>query len=522
MNKASALAPDGERGSSQSDDNSQQRIVAGEAPSEDSRDFSTYQVRFSTFWTSGAQTPNAFGLKGKGTIEFRGNAIFVRGWDSDFFGIGKPAGEDFERTRCFDSCSDGKIVRFSVRTKDGGLLPMQFWAVNEDIAAKIASELPRTVSDEVKAVQDYTARLDSIGRNGKITITLIAINALVFICVALSGGGVWSPNVVVLRGWGTMYGPAVRAGEWWRLVSACFLHFGLLHLVMNMITLAFVGAFAEREFGGPRFALMYLLSGVLGATCSLLWNSNIDSAGASGAIFGLYGALLVVRFRKDLDIPPFLLKQQQGIAVAFILSNVYISLRLHLHVDYAAHAGGLVGGMLVGFVLATPLTSDSAKDKSRANRFEIGIISLAAIGALLMIVPNFRIARSVPEPLPESVKRLLDEEVEVHGVAMKILACVQSGALSKAYCRTRLTTEVEPRMARIRVDVAVVGKSYETRAQRAALLSATFLDQMGLAASLLEGASALESEKLVADARNKLNDAGATLSELQQIRKSDQ
>jgi rhomboid protease GluP len=127
-----------------------------------------------------------------------------------------------------------------------------------------------------------------------VTVVLIGINLLVFVAMLAFGAGLWhSPNNVQLQ-WGANFGPATEDGEWWRLGSALFLHFGLLHLATNMFALADAGHLVERMFGHARFAAIYVASGLTGNLLSLIVHGDrAVSGGASGAIFGIYGALLV-------------------------------------------------------------------------------------------------------------------------------------------------------------------------------------------------------------------------------------
>ena len=126
-----------------------------------------------------------------------------------------------------------------------------------------------------------------------VTFALIAANLLVFAAMLAAGAGLWHSANGVQLAWGANFGPATQDGQWWRLGSALFLHFGLLHLAMNMLALWDGGRLVERMYGHVRFVAIYFVAGLAGNVASLVaQGSGAVSGGASGAIFGVYGALI--------------------------------------------------------------------------------------------------------------------------------------------------------------------------------------------------------------------------------------
>ena len=127
----------------------------------------------------------------------------------------------------------------------------------------------------------------------RITPLLIAANVIVFVAMLFNGAGLWHSQNGVQLAWGANFGPATQDGQWWRLGSALFLHFGLLHISLNMFALWDAGQWVERMYGHFRFAVIYFSAGLAGNLLSLVIHAgHAVSGGASGAIFGLYGALL--------------------------------------------------------------------------------------------------------------------------------------------------------------------------------------------------------------------------------------
>ena len=184
-----------------------------------------------------------------------------------------------------------------------------------------------------------------------ITSILIGLNILVFLAMLTSGLSPVNPTAEQVLHWGANFGPLTESGQWWRLLTACFLHFGIIHIGFNMYVLYQVGFFTERLFGGVRYLALYLIAGVGGNIIGLLLHPNVVAAGASGAIFGVYGGLLayLLRYRGVVN-------RQAAQAVSrsvfiFLGYNLFFGLA-DRHTDLTAHIGGLVTGFLVGTVLA--------------------------------------------------------------------------------------------------------------------------------------------------------------------------
>lgn len=170
------------------------------------------------------------------------------------------------------------------------------------------------------------------------TIGLIVANISIFLIFTLLGK---SEDVLFMQQYGAMYEPYVIEGhEYYRLLTSVFLHFGIEHLLNNMVMLGAIGYHLEPEIGRIRFLLVYFLSGIGGNICSLLFNVSfgnaVVSAGASGAVFGLMGALLCAVIRNKGRIGRL---NKRGVLVLVVLS-LYLGLTSS-GVDNAAHIGGL-------------------------------------------------------------------------------------------------------------------------------------------------------------------------------------
>jgi rhomboid protease GluP len=196
------------------------------------------------------------------------------------------------------------------------------------------------------------------------------------------------PDGVAMLRFGTNYGPLTASGEWWRLFTAMFLHFGLVHLLLNMWALLSLGMLTERLYGSARFAMLYLFAGLVGSLASYYWHPNLNSAGASGAIFGVIGALLAFMLNPRTRIPPTVAAAQRNSALVFIAYNLANGFA-HQGIDNAAHLGGLTGGFVIGWLLARPLTREAREDSAHAGALVgLGALALLVIGAWPVIHPS--------------------------------------------------------------------------------------------------------------------------------------
>jgi membrane associated rhomboid family serine protease len=169
------------------------------------------------------------------------------------------------------------------------------------------------------------------------TKALIALNVVVYLITAVQGHGINNPGGALFEKW-ALYGPAVAQGDWWRLVTAMFLHGFLLHIAMNMLALWWIGQPVEQYLGRTRFVLLYFASGLAGSAGALLQAPHTVTVGASGAIFGILGAMLVLEWN--------LTGRLTGPAMTMIVLNLAISFGFS-GISWGGHVGGLIGGILI-------------------------------------------------------------------------------------------------------------------------------------------------------------------------------
>lgn len=179
------------------------------------------------------------------------------------------------------------------------------------------------------------------------TSIILDLNILVFLLMVFSGIHIISPNGMELLQWGANRRFETTGGEWWRLLTSMFLHGGIMHLFLNISGLVIAAIFVEPLLGRKNYFILYILSGLCGSLASIWWYSNTISVGASGAIFGLYGAILGL-----LLTNAFPKGGKKGI---LMMIGIYVGINLLWGltggIDNAAHIGGLLSGALIGIIL---------------------------------------------------------------------------------------------------------------------------------------------------------------------------
>lgn len=256
---------------------------------------------------------------------------------------------------------------------------------------------PQGVQRVVRPAQRAVTGVGSRRMNA-VTLTLIGINVFVYLAELAAGGTIdgtnnWIYNhgalfmsgAYVQGGIGILPAHAIAPGfhligvahgEWWRLIAAAFLHYGPLHLAINMYSLYFAGTLLENVIGRWRFALLYLASGIAGSAGALLLSPNSQTAGASGAIFGILGALFVLERNRHISTG--------GQIAMLIVLNLVLSFAL-AGISIGGHIGGLIGGAAAMFAIQFA----DRKGLPRWSAYVIcAVIGVAAIAAAIAISGN--------------------------------------------------------------------------------------------------------------------------------------
>jgi membrane associated rhomboid family serine protease len=243
--------------------------------------------------------------------------------------------------------------------------------------ASVGFQCPDCVREGAATVRRPRTAFGGRARAGSayVTIGLIAVNVVFFI-IANATGGSGSDFVTKLELWTDPHAPFFKAqgiegvaqGAYWQLITSTFLHVEVLHIVLNMIGLWIFGSFLEAQLGRWRYLSLYLLSGLAGSVAVyLLTDPNAaPSLGASGSIFGLFGAALVVLLRQRADVSQLLLLLVLNLVITFTASNI----------AWQAHLGGLAAGLLLGAGFAYA-------PRQRRQVVHVGLIGLVGVACVV-------------------------------------------------------------------------------------------------------------------------------------------
>jgi membrane associated rhomboid family serine protease len=194
-----------------------------------------------------------------------------------------------------------------------------------------------------------------IGDKQPITTTLVGMNVAVFVVMVLMGVPPVEPTSAQLLKWGANWGPLSLGAEPWRMLASNYVHIGIIHIALNMWCLWNLGFLAERVFDPWTYVLTYTACGLGGSLVSLWWNPLRIGAGASGAIFGLAGALIAALYLGHLPISRQAIQGTLKSLLMFAGYNLFFGVLPGI--DNSAHIGGLLTGLALGAVLAKHLTA---------------------------------------------------------------------------------------------------------------------------------------------------------------------
>jgi membrane associated rhomboid family serine protease/Flp pilus assembly protein TadD len=231
-----------------------------------------------------------------------------------------------------------------------------------------------------------------------VTAALVAINVLIYAGCAIDSlkTGRGSPmdfDPIMLLSWGADYGPLALGGQFWRIFTSMFVHGGLIHVGANMWCLWSIGRLAERVYGRWRYLIIYLLTGLASSVASLAIHPSTISVGASGAIFGVVGALVFPFYRKRVVLPPPVLKSMLRSLLTFIVINLLIGAAVPI-IDNSAHVGGLFAGLLLGAIITHfAITGDDMNEVFP----KIAAVTAILIGSAFAGVQHLHRDRILPE-----------------------------------------------------------------------------------------------------------------------------
>lgn len=228
-------------------------------------------------------------------------------------------------------------------------------------------------------MKQFNVRSQFSSNKPNMTYLLLSIQIIVFILMTFFGG---STNTYTLILFGAKFNPAIIGGQYWRFITPIFLHIGFTHILMNSITLYFLGAEIERIYGAFRFLIIYLLSGIMGNIMSFAFSNSL-SAGASTSLFGLFAAAIVLgrMYPNNYAIR----HMAQGFTILIVLN--FITGLTSSSIDNWGHLGGAIGGALSALFISVP------RYAGPLNKKRIGAgLTYVAIAFLLIVIGYARLS----------------------------------------------------------------------------------------------------------------------------------
>jgi rhomboid protease GluP len=291
-----------------------------------------------------------------------------------------------------------------------------------------------TIDPDTLRRQQFLQALAAATPSVFVTPALIAANAAVFVFMIAAGVSPLNPVPDALVRWGADYGPLTTHGQWWRLFTAMFVHIGAVHLLMNMYVLWIIGRITERLFGNAGYLVLYLGTGLAGSLTSLIWHPLSIAAGASGAVFGLYGGLFGFLLIRRAVIPAETTAALARSGIFFVIANLLYGFTA-TGVDVTAHLGGFVTGIPLGCLLAVPLEADSPTRLRRSVLVALSVAALAGVVAARMPVVDDWVAE---------MKRLATLEQETAALYDTAVKNLQSNAITREEFARTLTAKLVP------------------------------------------------------------------------------
>ena len=253
---------------------------------------------------------------------------------------------------------DGKLVSMTFSKIDAGPQFRQCPAcgnqtsIENPVCVHCGAGSIDAVADPQKIASERRFLQELFNRSNPFTMIFIGINVGVFVLMSLAGGfEMTSVDPQVLVGFGAKQNNLIaQHHEYWRLITSIFIHIGVIHLLLNNYALWIIGQEIERIYGSARFVVLYLATGIAGSLGSYFFNPQATSAGASGAIFGLFGVMAAFAFRYRKEIPEFLSRDIRRRVIPVIFINLVFGFSVRI-VDNAAHIGGLLSGIALALVV---------------------------------------------------------------------------------------------------------------------------------------------------------------------------
>lgn len=309
-----------------------------------------------------------------------------------------------------------------------------------------------------------------VRRESSITLTqvIFVANVMVFIAMVLASGPSLDFSGQVMVHFGANFGPLTLSGEWWRLLTYMFLHGGVMHIAFNMWCLWDLGALSESLYGRWTFAAVYLITGVAGGLASVAWNPGVLSVGASGAIFGLAGALIASFYLGEFSLSSIAIKGTLRSLLFFAGFNLFFGSVVG-GIDNGAHIGGLVSGLILGALIAR-VAPEHNKPLRRAGvvLFVALFVAGSALGIQRWRGSSMRFGRAqidaernVERMIADLQKKIRQNPQDAHAHYALAHAYFSNGQVPEGETELKRVLELEPQNPRARMELGAAYLSHE-------------------------------------------------------------
>jgi rhomboid protease GluP len=386
-------------------------------------------------------------LYGAGTVEVESGAVLLSGWQRTWLGVPIQAQLTRQSLDVSNAVQDGSKVWFEIKRRRRYPERICFDTASLDRATDLSRELPETQASGFlhrwSEIRDFSRSLRAVSKSPLVVTLLLALNILVFIAMSISTKKVVQFDVQETLRWGANFGPLTVNGDWWRLLSAIFVHAGLLHLSLNMWALWNIGRITEKLFGRITFLFLYLGAGTLASLTSIAWDPSLSSVGASGAIFGLFGAFLAFLLRERAQIPPSIVRRHWISTLVFVLFNL-VDGAITPGIDNAAHVGGLLSGFLLGYVLARPLRLDARAIFPLRECIAAAALAMALFAAAFAQIGGAGSELTVPERFAQKHGSFINGELQNLHLWEALATRASAGTISMSELGDRFEREILP------------------------------------------------------------------------------
>jgi membrane associated rhomboid family serine protease len=407
-------------------------------------------VRFTTrdgLWGWLQATRRRCPVYSTGEIVSDSQHLILRGRQLTWLGVPHEAEVSFPLAGIRNVARDGTHVHFEYRRRTSLWRRIECNAATPQAAESLVGLLPASRSPGFERrwsqLRDFNRHLAAVDQGTWVTYGIVLANIGVFTAMAIAGRRLGLFDPAQLLRWGANYGPLTVNGQWWRLITAVFMHGSLLHLLVNMWALWNVGRMTERLYGRWCYAALYFVSGTLSSLASIAWDPTHSTVGASGAIFGIFGAFLASLKHPGRYVPPTIVRAHWLSTTVFVGFNL-VSGALQTGVDNAAHVGGLLSGLALGWLLMRPL--DAASRTSFPVRQGAAALALTALAVLAALwqVRGIGARLAPPEQYVRAHNWYLAGEHDNLGRWQELAGRAASGTISDAELAQRFQQEILP------------------------------------------------------------------------------